>query len=322
MAYSSLKLSVTALGALLQAAAATSAPVPSRTPETITDRARFIPNRAFEPLPGKVIGLLVSDATAVLAAEGRFGPAQHLVLGAAGHSYRWVYVPVERNPTVRGLTIPVGVRGEMATYDKLSLAAPDTVRSLGITTPYALVEVEVNGGRGSPGGEVIVATSMRRLDTTKEYPLDVNDVIAALRQKYADDLRDRTAEIDESLNQITGTSMGKKKLTGPRERSELLFLTWNPKSQRLRAHFRTTITDGAYEYANGIRIELGAIPKPDRPTTASQPRTSDGFRYGRQVRLEFGMGYEVNKEGKLVKTFILPIDTIKRDIPAPIGARR
>src|SRR5260370_8215893 len=38
-----------------------------------------------------------------------------------------------------------------------------------------------------------------------------------------------------------------KKPDGQRETKELFYITWQPKEEKVRVHFRTTISDGAYE---------------------------------------------------------------------------
>src|SRR5262245_2601628 len=91
-----LLLAAGALAALVAHAAP--APVPATTNETVKDRAAFIPHRKYQPLPGKVVGVLVGDVRAKMAHEGRSGPADAMGLSVAGNSYRWMYVPVADDP--------------------------------------------------------------------------------------------------------------------------------------------------------------------------------------------------------------------------------
>src|SRR6266540_3802009 len=119
----------------------------------------FLPHHKVTPLPGKVVGVLASGGEALLAAEGRKGPADCLCFSTAGTSYRWVYVPVARKPIIGGLNVRVGEKGETKkAFKNLSLANPKTVQQFGITEPFALVEVEVNGSLGGPAEESFVAT--------------------------------------------------------------------------------------------------------------------------------------------------------------------
>ena len=66
------------------------------------------------------------------------------------------------------------------------MANARTIAPWNIKVPYALVEVEVNDGQASPADtEGFVATKMTRLDGTKEYPLNVADIMNELPKKYA-----------------------------------------------------------------------------------------------------------------------------------------
>jgi hypothetical protein len=293
-------------------------PVQTGGNNTITDRKNFIPNRIFQPLPGKAIGLLVYDAQPLLNAEGRTGPANQLCFGLNGCSYRWVYVPADKNPMLPSLDLPVGPKAELKQFKNLSLASPDTVKPFDVDAKYALVEVEVNGGLGSPACESFAATKMTRLDGSKEYPFEVAKVVEELRKKYDEYLRDNAQIIDAAMVEAGEKYLKEEKATGPRERSELMFLTWLPESQRLRAHFRTQVVDGAYKYAAGLNIELGpTVPPTSRPGNLPAARLPNGLRYGKQFGIEFGMAYEVSKSGELGKTLVLPIEAFEKELPMP-----
>src|SRR5262245_1595882 len=133
-------------------------PVPTGDNNKITDRKDFIPNRKFQALPGKAIGILVSEAEPVLNAEGRTGPKNQLCYAQSGCSYRWVYVPAQNKPMLPSLDLPIGEKGERKRFENLSLASPETVQPFGIRAKYALMEVEVNSGQGCPPGDSFVAT--------------------------------------------------------------------------------------------------------------------------------------------------------------------
>ncbi|HEV3142706.1 MAG TPA: hypothetical protein VGZ47_02360 [Gemmataceae bacterium] len=293
-------------------------PVQSGTNNTITDRKNFIPTRKFEPLAGKAIGLLVSDVQPVLNAEGRTGPENQLCFAQNGCSYRWAYVPAENNPRKTNLDLPVSEKGERKHFENVCLATAETVKPFGIQAKYALVELEVNGGLGCPACHSFAATKITRLDGTKEFPLDVAKVIAELSKKYDEHLRDEAQKIDNAMVEAGEKYLKDEKATGPRERSELMFLTWLPDSQRLRAHFRTRMTDGAYKYAAGLNIELGPnMPKADQPGEMPSTRLPNGLRYGKQFGIDFGMAYEVSKTGEIEKSLILPIESFQKDLPMP-----
>src|SRR5262249_22234462 len=93
------------------------------------------------------------------------------------------------------------------------------------------------------------------------------------------------------------------------------------ETERLRVHFRTTIADGEYQYANGIRIDTGpatmAVNRPAPTSVAS--RLPNGLRYGKQFGVEFGLGFEVSKSGKIEKTQALALESFQKTIQQPPG---
>ncbi|HLW65270.1 MAG TPA: hypothetical protein VKS79_08125 [Gemmataceae bacterium] len=293
-------------------------PVQNGVRNTVSDRKNFIPNRKFEPLPGKVSGILVSDAEPVLNSEARTGPKNQLCFAHNECSYRWVYVPADNDPAKTNLDLPAGDKGERRRFNNVALATPDSLKPLGIEAKYALVEIEVNNGGGCPAFHSFAATKMKKLDGTKEYPLDMIKVVDELRKKYDEHLRDEAQIIDAAMVEAGEKSLKEQKATGPRERSELMFLTWLPEQQRLRAHFRTRVVDGAYKYAAGLNIELGGpTPANNHPGDLSTPRLPNGLRYGKQFGIEFGMAYEVSKSGEIEKTLVLPIEAFDKELPMP-----
>jgi hypothetical protein len=315
------RLTFVALIVGLAAGGALAVPVQSGGSNVITERKDFIPNRKHLPLPGKIVAVLVYGAQPALNVEGRSGPANQLCLGYAGGSYRWVYVPVEHAPMVPYMDIAVGQQGEKKRFQNLSLASPEVVKPLGIDALYALVEVEVNAGLGSPAGDSLVATRMKQLDGTPEFPLKVQEIISDLTRRYQDYLKEQRREIDTGMEQAATAAIKERRATGPRERNDLMFITWMPDTERLRVHFRSIITDGDYKYDGGINIEFG---NPQRIVTAAPGRGAmpagrlpNGLRYGRQFGIEFGMAYEVSKAGKLEGTRTLPIEIFQREIASP-----
>ena len=95
----------------------------------------------------------------------------------------------------------------------------------------------------------------------------------------------------------------------------------------MRVHFRTTISDGAYETAT----VGGPVPLPPGPAGAP-PQLNAAFppppppprqvKFGTTFGVEFGMGYEVDKAGKLERTFTLPVAAFQKELPPPPGIRR
>src|SRR5262249_8856648 len=99
-----------ALAAL--AAAALTATADKVEPEggPVKDRANYLPKQKHAALKGKAVGILVSDVKAMMAQEGRGGPADAMGFSAGGYSYRWIYVPAENEKTalIQKLNVEVG----------------------------------------------------------------------------------------------------------------------------------------------------------------------------------------------------------------------
>src|SRR5258708_2445746 len=83
------------------AATAAGVPVPGGPPSK--DVKDLIPHRKHMPLKGRVVGVLLADAQALLATEGRSGPPDLLCFSTADCSFRVVYVPVAANPQIVNL---------------------------------------------------------------------------------------------------------------------------------------------------------------------------------------------------------------------------
>jgi hypothetical protein len=314
------------------------APAPRLTQDTIKDRKAFIPNRKYQSLPGTVVGVLVSDVQAMMGQEGRGGPNDAMGYSANGNSYRWMYVPVTENVQINNLTVETGEKGDgKKTYPFLGMASPTTVKQWGIDVPYALVEINVNDGLGSPAIEGFVATHVKRLDGTKDYPLNVVKVIADLRKRYQRHVKDEQKTLEAALAKEQKVALKDKKPTGPRKTEELFYVTWLPKTQHLRVHFRTRVSDGAYQTTDGIRPRPIPLPVPPKDKQApAQDRLKQavrgpaavalsppppprpiGFRYGTTFGVEFGVAYEVDKKGKVDKILTLPFEGFHHEIPPP-----
>jgi hypothetical protein len=311
------------IAALAATVPAFAVPAPAeKKSDTIADQENFIPQRKHMAVAGKIIGVLVADPQAVLSTEGRSGPLDELCIGWNGGSYRWVYVPVKEKAMIQNLQVPLP-DGKLKAYPSLSMANPANVKPWGIETPYALVEVEINDGAGSPVNDSFVATKMRKLDESKEYPLQVAKVIGELRKKYETLLSDRQKDLDAAMDEAATKLLKDRKPTGPREKSTIMFVTWMPEPEKLVVRFRTTITDGEYKYGNGINIELRPVPLPPGPPQGgpAPPRLPNGLRYGTQFGITVGAQFEVSKTGKIDGMKTLESKSFSKELPPPPAFR-
>lgn len=307
-----------------------------RAQDTVKDRKAYFPSRKQVALQGTEIGILLTDGQPILSTEGRSGPADQLVFSAGGNSYRWVYVPTQENPLITNLQVPVGAKGEKAIYAALNMANPKSVLPWAVTQSYSLVEVEVNGGRGSPANDSFVGTSFKALDGTKDYPLKVVDVIKLVKTKYAAYLAKQQKTIEQAMKDAAQKSLNGKEPTGPRETKELMYVTWLTESNTMRVHFKTTISDGAYTIVNNDGPNLppfklppnkGKIVLPDGALVARIAPKNFAVKVGTTFGIELGQAFIVNKKGEIVGTEILPIEAFTQQLnapfirPGPVGPR-
>lgn len=303
------------------AAAAFAVPVPNerKSGGVIVDRANFIPNRKHLPIPGKIIAVLATDAAPVLSAEGRSGPPDQLCIGWNGGSYRWVYVPSAAEAIINNLQVPVA-DGSKKIYPRLNMATPTSVKKWDIDKLYSLVEVEVNDGEGSPANDSFVATKMKKLDGSRDYPIQVAAAIADVKKQYEAYLTENQKSIDAAMDEAAKKLLKDRKPTGPRENSTLMFVTWMPDAEKLVVRFLTKTTDGDYKYGNGINIEFQPRPLPPGPAQggpAPPRRLENGLRYGAQFGVEHGAQFEVSKSGKVDKIKSLAPQTFTKELPPP-----
>lgn len=303
-------------------------------PTEVKDRKSFIPYRNHQVLKGTAIGILLADGQPVLTNEGRFGPPNQLVFATGGGSYRWVYVP-SGNGSMRNLQVPVGEKGNVQIFPSLDMANPKSVAQWGIKQPYNLVEVQVNTGQGSPAGDAFVATNMKILDGTKDYPIQTTEVVNDLKKRYAAYVKEQGKAIEAAMTAAAGKYLKGRKATGPREKSELMYLTWLPESKTLRAHFRSKVSDGAYTWVEGGIRRKFPLPPPIKdgakggaggPALAvfpPPPPPNFKVKVGTTFGIEFGMGYDVPLAGGLkgLQTQVLPIESFVQQLPPPPGVR-
>jgi hypothetical protein len=289
----------------------------------------LLPSRKHAALKGNVVGVLLIDGQQFLNTEGRHGPPDQLCFSSGGCSYRWVYVPVADNAPIKNLQVPVGDNGQIQVYPALDLARPKNVKPLGVETAYTLVEVQVNNGQGSPKNDSFVITQIRVLEGTKDYPLKTGDVIKQMQQKFAQHVKDQSQAIDESMAKAAkGTLTKEQKVTGPREKNEVMYVTWLPETERLRVHFRVKITDGSYTVVGGGAIPVDKVPLPPdgkpgpggkRLPPPPPPPREIKVKVGTSFGVEFGVMYEIDKTGKLLTTEVVPFTQFTERVQMPAG---
>lgn len=298
--------------------------------EKVRDRKAFMPNRKSVELKGAAIGILLTDGQPILSTEGRSGPADQLVFSADGNSYRWVYVPtLDEQPQITNLQVPLA-NGGKAIYPSLNMANPRSVLTWAVKQPYALVEIEVNGQLGSPAIDSFVATNFKVLDGTKDYPLQITQVVKQLKERYANDTAKMQDAIEQAMKKVSDNILNGKPPTGPRQKADLMYLTWLNESKTMRVAFKTTISDGLYTFVEG-----GAIPMRDPPALPLPPKgklqgglpvkpddariqpRNQSFKIGTTFGIELGKAYIVNAKGEVIRTEELAIESFTQVLQPP-----
>lgn len=310
--------------------AALAAPVPVTT-EPVKDRKGFVPYRQYEPLPGKAVGVMVADVAPVMSHDGRGGPPDAIAFSRNAGSYRWVYTPAtEANPLITGLRVKVGEKGDQVkVYPKLNMANARTLAPWEVAGPVALVAVEVNDGLGAPADEGFVATTMRRVDKTRDYPLDLPKVVADLRTRYAEHKKASQPALDKALAAAQEKWLKDRKPTGPRETQELFYISWLADKEVVRVQFRTKVTDGAYTFVEGganldrpFPLPPPPPPKPGLAALPPPPPRFEKVRVGTTFGIEYGLAYDVAKDGEVVRMLELTPEGFGEELPVPPGVGR
>jgi hypothetical protein len=268
----------------------------------------------FSPLPGKAVGVFVTDIKDAMAAEGRSGPPGAVGFAFGRSPYRWVYLPCEgKSEDASTITLPVGsIPGEERQFKDVCVATQASLKSLGFTAPYSLVEVEVNDGLGSPANaDKFKASQPRLLEGTDAYHLRVSDVVRDLKERYKAYLEGQRQEIDKAINHLAIDELKKQAPTGPRETSDQIYVTWVMERDFLRVEFRTRVVDGFFKYGKGI--EQG----PTQLQFRRSPTQKRGSRYGTIIEAELGMIYEVSRAGDLERSEPVPLGISHQELPPP-----
>jgi hypothetical protein len=299
------------------------------SPEPVVKAAKdFIPTRKYAPLEGTRVGILVSKVQDIMGRDGRSGPPDAMGFSTGDNSYRWVYWPVTEKPLITNLQVEVGLAGgKKKVYPSLSMANAPLVKAKGIEAAYALVEVKVNDGEGAPAGEGFVATDMTRLDDTKKYPLKLPTVVEGVQKAYKTHFDGQKKAIETALDNVQKKVVKGRKVTGPRESKEIMYLTWLPEKERVRIAFITRVSDGAYTQVDGggaRPLPLPALPPRGAGLVAffpPPPPRNFKVRIGVTFGVELGMAYEIDVKGKTVATEELPIKSFSQELAPPPGGR-
>jgi hypothetical protein len=292
---------------------------PARRP-SIPEEVQIKRSPAFDTMPPSVIGVLMNDVADSLAAEGRSGPRDVMGFGSGERSYRFIYVPCpEGQDDGEALVVPVGQKGERRKrYESLCLVTRSVGERIGASQPYNLVKVEVNDGLGSPEVESFVATRLKLLDKTEDYPLDTTAAVEAARMKYKQHLREHRDAIGADMEELGRKVLKGAEPSGPREEFEWEHVAWLSTTNRLRVEFLTTVTDGKYAYGRGAgkgRIPPKTKNEKDAPKKENEDKL--GVRFGIMFGVRRGAVYEISAAGTFLAERTLPQEKFEKVLSPP-----
>lgn len=294
---------------------------PAQTqPGNINPYAGFSRNRIDEELPGRAVGIVVSDQGFNFCVAEMMGvpkwdsPPQtyRYAFSRGGTKYR----PLDwhSDDPLKALTFrePVPTRnGRSATREFVGLCVADTdsARAKGVGPPFSLVEVEVNEGFGSPS-DSFAATEVKLIHKTAQYPLDPVKIMADAKirlQKYKEA---NTQLVNSTMAELKSTALGDKQATGPRETRDHAIITWLPETERVRVEIQSVTTDGAY---TDVPERVLMPPETDSPAHSPPVGITPARRTGTQFGVSGGVLLEYSRDGTLTKegqhsfrTFIAP----------------
>lgn len=267
------------------------------------DKSFHLPVQKFEPLPGKVVGVLASNSQALFANEGRKGPANAVTFGTGTGSQHWIYLPDQKKPMIGAMLFPVGQDGKkQQRFNRLNFATAENLKTVGITEPFTLVEVEVNGGLGCPAGQAFVATAIKPMEGTKQYPLKVSEVIDRLQARFEQWKSGHPRSLDTALSAQRKELNWYRGTDTKRSQEQIVYVTWVPTRKVLQVQFLTRLQE---------KDPLAALARPAvayQADDGTPPKT----KAERTIGVEEGLGFEVSRFGKIERLEPIPLKEFHR----------
>jgi hypothetical protein len=262
------------------------------------DKSLSLPIQKFDPLPGKVVGVLASNSQALFANEGRKGPADAVTFGTGTGSQHWIYVPDQKKPMIAAMRLPIGQEGkQQQRFNRLNFATQENLKAAGITQPFTLAEVEVNGGLGCPAAQAFVATAIKPVEGTKLYPLKVSEVMDRLQSRFDQWKSGRPSSLETTLAAKRNELGWLKGKDSRRSEEQIVYVTWVPARQVLQAQILSRLQE---------RDPLAVLARPAiayEGDDGAPPKT----KAERVIGAEEGLGFEVSRFGKVERIEAIPI---------------
>ena len=262
------------------------------------------------PLPAVAVGLLIDASALVELLRGRPGGASAPAVFSRSGDERSMYLIAQADESpAEPRRVYVADDPRPKTFPRVVPATTRSLTARGILGKVALVEVEVNGGAGSaalPLGEAFVATTIRRLDRTREYPVDAERVAVSVVERC----RAEEPRLFAAMNARLATSPQASPAAAPttRQREVSATFTWLEQAGRIRGECVFALVEQEERFGRGIV-----------PGSAERPPLGPGLRYGQQLSVVSRLVFEADKAGRLgTPEEVAPVVTIV-DRPPPGG---
>ncbi len=245
---------------------------------------------SFSILPGRAVGVIIGNCRAARTRAGLVGPEDAVGFVSGGGDCRWVYVPSEeKSPDCESLVLSVGKDGrQRKRFPNVELLRQPQLKARGLNPEYQLVEVEVNGGEGSPATDTFVATATKVLDGTPYFPTRLAPAVEKLKGEFAALVRAKADDIEAAMAKERKAALGEEAPTGPRQERDDLAVTWRPDAEAVRIELTRTLSDGLYSKGEGTKLSGERGGK-----TGESKGRPFGITYGVQAKVV----YQVKKTG-------------------------
>jgi hypothetical protein len=241
---------------------------------------------SYEPLPERAVGVLVPQASAVLGAEGRSGPTDAVLFSRNGKSYRWVYLPALEGEKGEAVTVQIGA-GEERRFADTVLASEQALARRKASPGYSVVEVEVNGGAGSPPSDRFVATQLRFLDDSAEVPFRVDPLVTEALARCR--MLPAETGAESTFESLRETTVGKEM---PIVRQDQLVprVTWLADKAEVQIDCRIELV------GQESRRSAGTSPR-----QLAAPSESTAAYHGKRLSVSVGAEYRISPSGNLAE---------------------
>jgi hypothetical protein len=215
-----------------------------------------------------------------------------------GPGYHLFYFPDLKKGT--GAHVVTGISGSIQShtyYDKVTLATAESIKSLGIHDPFALIRYEVSCGSESYIDYAFVMTVMERLDGTPAYPLHMTEVMADLFLRNEKILKKRADEIEKAL--------------------EVLREQFKAKGAEIRKE--TSIFPLAYWKDDGLEVTIQTLFREMEygwgcPIQTPEPCSALSM----VITVENNSSFRVDRNGKVLKMTAAPLQSYSQgSLPPP-----